>query len=242
MIYRSNLRDRAVCASWMGLDCPWRIVPALYSGPWRESCSVPCVLMCAPPLAVATLLLSSPCLMGQTCLWSACCSSDSPLPLSSSKPPPPLPWIPHSLQVSHLALALFPTPYPATIILAEFHAHMTTIPHLGPQVLSLFVSNKQFPLAQGIVQKKKNNKKTPQKTQPNKNSLSFLCSCLLSPRQIHPPPSRQQINISSPSSKNKWGFVICLTLWPEKSKSKQGLLLSLTPKRDLRLGTAPKPA
>ena len=31
-------------------------------------------------------------------------------------------------------------------------------------------------------------------------------------------------------------------LWPEKSKSKQGLLLSLTPKCDLRLVTAPKPA
>ena len=75
-------------------------------------------------------------------------------------PPSPLPHCtgsPTHCRFPTGLLALVPTPYPATIILAEFHAHTATIPHVGPQVLSLFVSNKQFPLAQGILIKKKKN-------------------------------------------------------------------------------------
>ena len=96
--------------------------------------------------------------------------------------------------------------------------------------------HKNLQLAQGILIKKKK----------IFLFLSFVAVC--SPRPSNDPKA----NPSSPFQaadkhiftifQNQQGFVICLTLWPEKSKSKQGLFLSLTPKHDLSLVTAPKPA
>ena len=150
------------------LDCPRRIVPTLSSGPWRESRSVPCVpRACSSPGCGYTLLLPSPVSNGTDmaleCLlliWqsSSFVTLHAPSPtapaasLTAGFPPGPWPSSP-------------PHTLPATIILVEFHAHTATIPHLGPQVLSLFGSNEQFPLAQGIVQKKKKN---------NQNTFLFL--------------------------------------------------------------------
>ena len=93
------------------LACAWLTHPHLAHG-WTvhgELCQLcpqarggkaaqfPVFLVRAPPLTVAIhCCYLPPCLMGQTCLWTACCSSDGPLPLSSSTPPPPLHRLPHS--------------------------------------------------------------------------------------------------------------------------------------------------